>query len=143
MTNKPTDSNREFLENLLSAFEEMPAADEATLRQSLSEAGIDVDAVLQRCLGVVKVLSGQQRLLAARQRLDRIRTTLTKLGNLSTGLSQRSREELAQAFAGSSSGTLVQAYFRKLETVTQEDLASLTEDLGLIEFLEKIEKEVE
>jgi hypothetical protein len=143
MTHKPTESNREFLENLVSAFEEMPASDEAALRESLLEAGVDVDAVLSRCLGLVKSLSGQQRLLAARQKLDRIRATVVKLGSLAEGLSQRSREELAQAFAGAPSGSLVQAYFRKLETVTQEDLASLTEDLGLIEFLEKIEREVE
>jgi hypothetical protein len=143
MTHQPTESNREFLENLLSAFEETPAPDEATLRASLSEAGVDVEALLSRCLALVHALSGQQRLMAARQKLDRIRTAVAKLGNLAEGLSQRSRQELAQAFAGSSSGVLVQAYFRKLEAVTQEDLASLSEDLGLIEFLEKIEREVE
>jgi hypothetical protein len=140
---KMPDSDREFLDRLFEAFGEAASQDDHLLRASLHDEGIDPDDVVRRGLQMIRNLSRQQRLLAARAQFERVRDVVRGLGGAARVFSGDVRTALAEALAGPGRTTAIQAYFRKLESVEPEDLMSLVDDAKILEFLEHLEQGAE
>ncbi|OFV79814.1 MAG: hypothetical protein A2W26_11580 [Acidobacteria bacterium RBG_16_64_8] len=140
---RPPASDREFLDRLYEAFGEATSQNEQVLRESLSDEGIDPDDLVRRGLHLVRELSRQQRLVAARTRLDRVREVVKGVARSGERFTGDVRRAIASALAGEGEGALAQAYFRKLESVEPEDLQSLVDDAKILELLERIDAESE
>ena len=115
------------------------SVDPDDIRRSLEASGIDVTATITAGLKIIDDHKKRLRLIGAKRRLARLQETVRKLSaqkRKSLGLAW---QDVARALAGEAGGPLYQAYHRKLESYTADDLASLQEDADLIEFLIEIE----
>lgn len=133
-----TDPRIEFLSELYEALTDRPR-DVVDLRRSLEERSIDVDGTLGRARSLIGSHRKRGRLREAQERLQRVQNAVERWaaeGKQSVGAI---RDELARALAGEAGSTAYQAYHRKLEEVSEEDLESLGEDAELLEFIERME----
>ena len=111
------------------------------IRRSFEERGIDVTATVAAGLKLIADHKRRGRLTDARQKLDRLRQVVSKWSAHRQGSLDSAVEGIARALAGEAGGPVYQAYHRKLENYTADDLASLREDAELVEFIGELEAE--
>lgn len=131
----------EFLSELYDALQEHPR-EALELRQSLEESGIDVDSALAKARAKVSQHRKALRLRAAKEKLARLRAVVASWTDQGKQSVHVVREDLARALAGDAGAPAYQAYYRKLEDVSEEDLVSLEEDAGLLDFIDRVEEDV-
>ena len=113
--------------------------DLGAIRRSLEASDIDVAATIADGLKLIADHKRRTRLIAARRKLERLRTIVKEWSALRKEPIDSVREDVARALAGEVGGPVYQAYHRKLEGFTAEDLVSFQEDADLIQFLNEIE----
>jgi hypothetical protein len=128
-----------LFEKLYDALDEQ--ADAETIRESLTSAGIDVDTAVREGQKVFASFLAQQRLVRARERLERIRSVAISVRGKAIASLDAAREELARILAGEGTGEKYLAYHRQLRKIDEHDLASLTDDAALIDFVEQFESQ--
>ena len=109
------------------------------IRRSLEASGIDVSATITEGLKLIADHKKRRRLIEAKQKLARLRAIVREWSAHHKDSFDSAREDVARALAGEVGGPVYQAYHRKLERYTADDLASFKEDADLIEFLNEIE----
>lgn len=137
-----TDSRLEFLSNLYEELTDRPR-DAVALRKSLEEREIDVDGTLSKARDMVNRHRKGRRLREAQERLARARSAVGQWMAEGRQSVTAVRDDIARALAGDTDAPAYQAYHRKLEKVSDEDLASLGEDASILEFIERIEGDEE
>ena len=115
------------------------SVDPSEIRRSLEASGIDVTATIAAGLKIIRDHKKRMRLIEAKRKFARLQETLKKLSAHKMESLGLVRQDVARALAGEVGGPVYQAYHRKLESYTADDLASLQEDADLIEFLSEIE----
>lgn len=133
-----TDPRLDFVSDLYEALNDRPR-DPVELRESLEEKGIDVEATLSRARRVIDRQRGIRRLAEAREKMARVRSAVLRWMEEGRQSVSAARDDIAQALAGDANAPAYQAYHRKLEEVSDEDLASLGDDAELLEFIERME----
>ena len=113
------------------------------IRQSLEARGIDVAAAVTAGLKLIADHKGSMRLVEAGRKLERLRELVREWSAHRRESLDSAAEGLARALAGEAGGPVYQAYHRKLERFTTDDLESLREDADLIGFLNEIEADRE
>lgn len=134
------DWRTEFFSQLHEDLTDQPA-DLDDIRRSLEERGIDVTATVTAGLKLIADHKRRERLKDARRKLDRLRRAVSEWSAHRQESLGSAVEGIARALAGEASGPAYQAYHRKLENYTADDLASLREDAELIEFIGELEAE--
>lgn len=109
------------------------------IRRSLEVSGIDVTATITEGLNLIADHKKRMRVIEARRKLARFREIVKERSSHSKESLVSVRQGVARALAGEVGGPAYQAYHRKLERYTADDLASFQEDADLIEFLDEIE----
>ena len=130
----------EFFSQLHEDLTDQPV-DLDDVRRSLEERGIDVTATIAEGLKLIADHRRRERLRDARRKLDRLRQVIAKQFARRQESWDSAVESIARALAGEAGGPAYQAYHRKLEKYTDDDLASLREDAELIEFIVELEAE--
>ena len=115
------------------------SVDPGEIRRSLEASGIDVAATIATGLRIIGDHKKRTRLIEARRRFVRLREMVRAWSTRHKESLGSARDDVARALAGEIGGPVYQAYHRKLERYTPDDLASLQEDADLIEFLNEIE----
>lgn len=133
------DRHAAFLDSLYDSLHEASCENEAELRQSLKEQGFDPDQLVSEGLAIVKQMLGRQKLLQANVRYKRFAQAVAELTSKATSAPRRIREQLAEALTGSSDTAVVQAYFRKLQKISDDDLVTLKDDADILALWEKLE----
>ena len=132
----------EFFSQLHEDLTDLPV-DVDGIRGSLEERGIDVTEAVAAGLKLIADHKGRRRLIEARRKLDRLRQVVREWSAHREDSFDSALEGVARALAGEAGGPAYQAYHRKLERYTVDDLASLREDAELIEFIGELEAESE
>jgi hypothetical protein len=113
-------------------------SDAATLRTSLERDGVNVDRVLRQGLELFSTFVGQQQLARAREQLDQVRSLLTRIKHAPLPSVGALRDDFARALAGADTGDAYFAYYRKLESIDPDDLASLPDDAAVLDFISRL-----
>lgn len=129
-----------LFERLYDALSE-EALSSGSLRESLKSAGVDADSAVREGQKLFASFLAQQRLTRARQRLDRVRALIGSVTETAVSSMEAARDELARILAGAESGEKYLAFHRQLQKIDRDDLASLTDDAALIDFLDHFESE--
>ena len=130
----------EFFSQLHEDLTDQPV-DLDDIRRYLEERGIDVTATVAEGIKLIADHKRRGRLRDARRKLDRLRQVVSKWSAHRQESLDSAVEGIARALAGEAGGPAYQAYHRKLENYTADDLASLREDAELIEFIGELEAE--
>ena len=128
-----------LFEKLYDALDEQ--ADAEAIRDSLKSGGIDVDRAVREGQKLFASFLAQQRLVRARERLEKIRGVAISVQGKAIASLDAAREELARILAGEGTGEKYLAYHRQLRKIEENDLVSLTDDAALIDFVEQFESE--
>jgi hypothetical protein len=132
------DQNRDDVFKRANAYlHEVPDLDsDEAVKRYLASAGIDASKARENAMALVKRVLGRRRMEQARQKrdgklqvLDRIKTRAFSLGE------PAGRRLLSLAESGDLNGAMLLA--RKFEESCPEDVASLEEDLALLDELGK------
>ena len=115
------------------------SVDPDDIRRSLEASGIDVTATITAGLKIIGDHKKRMRLIEAKRKFARLREIVREWSAHQKESLGSAREDVARVLAGEVGGPVYQAYHRKLESYTADDLASLQEDADLIEFLNEIE----
>jgi hypothetical protein len=115
------------------------SVDHDDTRRSLEASGVDVDATVTEGLKLIADHEKRMRLVEAKEKLARLRKIVSEWSAQPKESLDSALEDVARALAGDIGGPAYQAYHRKLESYTSDDLASFKEDADLIEFLHEIE----
>lgn len=134
------DWRTEFFSQLHEDLTDQPA-DLDDIRRSLEERGIDVTATVAAGLKLIADHKRREHLRDMRRKLDRLRQAVSEWSAHRQASLGSAVEGIARALAGEAGGPAYQAYYRKLENYTADDLASLREDAELIEFIGELEAE--
>lgn len=118
-----------------------PPVDLDHIRESLEERGIDVTATIAAGLKLIADHKKRMRLIEAKRKLRRLRKIVEEWSVRPKESFDSAREDIARTLAGEVGSPAYQAFHRKLEGYTADDLASFKEDADLIEFLNEIEAE--
>ncbi len=110
-----------------------------SIRRSLEASGIDVTATTTAGLKLIADHKKRMRLIEAKRKLARVREIVTEWSGYRKESLDSAWADVARALAGEAGGPVYEAYHRKLERYTADDLASFQEDADLIEFLNEIE----
>lgn len=144
---KPPETASEFLNRLAELLTSVPDRSLEELKEDLRSQGIDPEAVVERVQRLVETRLNEYRLKwqkqAKRERLailERLRDVTAKLPAARSEL-ERLLDEILSGLWGSRAQVYAQAYFRKLEQVTDNDLRSLLEDIERLKLLEGLEGE--
>lgn len=135
-----SDRRLEFLSTLYEALADRPR-DASELRQSLEDSGIDVNTALAEARAKVSQHRKTLRLRAAQEKFARLREVIALWTDQGKQSVQVVREDLARALAGDAGAPAYQAYYRKLEGVSADDLNSLEEDAGLLDFIDRMDED--
>jgi len=136
---KPRDEE-EILERIYQAFADTSAASDECARETLTAAGIDVGDLAREGLDLVKMLSRKREFAKSRERFDRFREAMKGLDLSAEHAATDIKEAIAHAIQGRPEDQLVQAYFRKLESIEPDDLRSLEDDARLLDLWERLEE---
>lgn len=117
------------------------SVDPDDIRRSLEASGIDVNDTIVAGRKIIADYKKRTRLMEARQKLARLREIVRAWSAHHKESLGSARDDVARALAGEVGGPAYEAYHRKLERYTPDDLSSLQEDADLIEFLNDIEAE--
>lgn len=132
-----------FVESLTDFMSDPSGLSQEEIVNGLTEQGVDVVQFQKRVAEIVRKGSENRRLAwrkAAKTRHAEIEMLFRGKQKPSVSGSmelQQKIKEMAQVNYGTKAATLVEAYFRKKETVTEDDLATLLEDLEQLDLLEK------
>ncbi len=141
MSGRESKESRGVVDILTDAFDEAACENSDSIQKSLIDEGFDPDADVQEGLTLVKKLMKKQKLVQYKVKLDKLKLALKSIEKPIGGKINEVREAIAKTIAGEESGELVQAYFRKLEKIDEDDLQSISDDAELLELWEKIENE--
>ena len=130
----------EIIERLVEVLSCGRRGDIQALKESVSDYGINPDQVLERGERLFSAFFNRQKLLQARNRLNRMRTIVAQINSDVFNSIQDIHKGLAHALSGETSGERYLAYHRKLESIGPKDLQSLDDDAALLEFLDKIDE---
>ena len=134
-------SAKEFLENIFEAGQEALEEDQDALRQSLKENGIDPEMLIKKGLSLIKELERKQRLAHAKQRRDNVLSLIKKYTNPQSIIKKENFIlELERILPLPEEKAFVKAYFSKLESTDERDLAGLINDIEILKLLDQIEK---
>lgn len=115
--------------------------DAATLRASLRADGVNVDRVLRQGQQLFSTFVSQQQLVRAREQLDQVRSLLTRIKHVQMPSTSALRDDFARALAGDDTGDAYFAYYRKLERIDPDDLASLPDDAAVVDFIARLDEQ--
>ena len=139
---KPPENATEFLDRLTELLASVPDRSLEELREDLRARGIDPERVVERVERLVQSKLNEYRLRwqeqARRERLamlERLRDVTAKLPAPQPELEGR-LAEIVSGLWGPRAEAYAQAYFRKLDQVTENDLRSLLEDLERLKLFE-------
>lgn len=127
-------------DRLFAAFAEAAMENDSVVREELAALNIDHDQVVDDGLRLVKNLLGQQKQAQAQEALRRIKAAIQDLGQYASTRSEATRQKIAQTLAGDGNDQLCLVYFRKLETIEPEDLASLEDEKKLLKLLHYLQE---
>jgi len=117
------------------------ALDAATLRASLEADGVNVDRVVRQGEQLFATFLNQQRLVRARTQLDQVRTLLARISHAPLPSISALRDDFARALAGADTGDAYFAYYRKLQSIDPDDLASLPDDAAVVDFIARLDEQ--
>ena len=133
---KDRDRYREREELLDHLFEVLSEGEDIdVVEQTLIDSGVDVESAVTKGQELVSNFLKRQKLARGRARYERIKKAVAEFQAGVTGSAGEAREAISRAIAGGSSGHRYQVVHRKLESITAEDLESLTDDAVLSEFI--------
>lgn len=144
MDNKRQISSKEIMDNLVEALYEAATENKETLNEELRRSGYDPDKLRQRGQAFIKRMQGRVRLAQAKQRREQflrfvpqVKSSLSPDGNPIRQIGTWFKEE----FGHNVSNQDLQAFYRKLDTVEEEDMESLAQDAELLQWWENLENE--
>lgn len=137
---KVANTASEFLDNLIEFFINCEDMSKEELEQELREAGINVENLLTKVQTLVEKKLKTERIKQAKEKqkvlLKQMDSVVFDIPKTSMELKERIIEMFKRPFAQD----YAQAYFRKLEGLTENDLISIYKDLKKLESLEKQSK---
>lgn len=132
---KPPETTSELLDVLTDFLSETSEEEDlAQIRQELREAGINADEVVSNMVNMVHDRLAEHKLAKARRQRLLTLHKMKQRGEISdqaTDLKTVIMERIRSLAHGNQQ--LAQAYFRKFDNATEEDLKSLLEDLDKLE----------
>lgn len=137
------DSDRTALQRLFDSFGEAAFDDPEMARDILSDAGLDADRLAEEGAALARSLYRAARLSAAADGRARAEQTVAKLRSIVAARVQALgdvRSTLARLLAGDDVVQL-QAHFRKLEEISEEDAIDMLTEAELLQALEKLDRE--
>jgi len=112
------------------------------VREDLKAEGIDPDRIIERGRELVAKKLDECRLSwqakAREERLSALKTTERVKPPMAGGELQEKIKEILSGMLGRQTQEFAQAYFRKLDKVTEKDMQSFLEDLERLKILEKL-----
>jgi ABC-type phosphate transport system auxiliary subunit len=114
------------------------------LRAELTDMGIYTDKLEKRITEIVKKGSAERRLAWLRRARERRGEIEKKLDSMQlAGISVDLKNKIKKILAGSHGQvalSIVEAYFRKIDSLSEKDLKSMIEDIERLNYLEEISK---
>ena len=139
-----SDSDRIALQRLFDSFGEAVFDDPEMAREILSDAGLDTDRLAEEGAALARELYSTARLSAAAGRRAKAERTVAELRSVVAArihaLGDDVRSTLARLLAGGDEVQL-QAHFRKLEEISEEDAIDMLTDAELLQLLEEMERD--
>jgi len=132
---------KDFVECLFDFMSDPAGLTQEDLLNELKEQGVDVDQLEKRVAEIVKRGSEERRLSwrkRAKQRISEIEKLIRddKIITDKVNLMDKIKKFIGDNY-GPETLTHAEAYFRKMDNLSENDLISLFEDLERLEFLEK------
>ncbi len=117
------------------------------VKEDLKAEGIDPDRVIERGRKLVAKKVDERRLSwqakAREERLSALKSTEKVEGTMGGGELQEQIKAILSGMHGRQTQQFAQAYFRKLDKVTEKDMKSFLDDLQRLKMLEKLSNEGE
>lgn len=137
----------QFLDRLTELLASLPDRSLEELKEDLRAQGIDPERVVERVERLVLSKLNEYRLRWQEQARRERRAILERLPDFTAKLPatrpelERTLAEIISRLWGPGAEAYAQAYFRKLDQVTENDLRSLLEDLERLKLLEGLEEQ--
>jgi len=129
-------------DNLADALTEASAETDDTLRAELAASGYDLDEVRKRGRDFIKAQSGRLRMARARGRHQDFLALLVRLkasGRAVASSVDKARSWLHEQLGSQVPEAAVQAFYHRLESVEDEDLETLAEDVELLQLFDQMD----
>jgi len=141
---KPPQNASDFLDRLTDFLTDFPKRTKEEVREDLLAKGIDLEQIIQKVQEIVKSNLEEHRLLLLKQAKQERLRILEKLEQIKPSETSGKLEELKDKVIKILSGQLrqealaeVHIHFRNLESITENDLISLFDDIKDLEMLDK------
>ena len=138
-----TNSEHDRLQCLFEGFGEAALDDPEMTREILADAGLDPDRLAEEGAALAHQLYGAVRLRSAAERRAGMERAVIKYRERIVERLQATggdvRAELARLLTGSDTARL-QAYFRKIEDLGEEDALDMLTDAELLQLLNELDK---
>lgn len=144
MDNRRQLSPAEIMDNLSEALYEAATENEETLNDELRRSGYDPDALRKRGKAFIQNVKGRIRLAKAQQRRERLLAFVNQAKKSLSSMSDPKHQIgtwLKEEFGHNVSNPALQAFYHKLDTIDEEDMESLAQDVELLQLWEDLEYE--
>ena len=144
MDNRRQFSPKEIMDNLIEALYEAATENEEILNEELRRSGYDPDELRLRGQAFIQRMNGRVRLAKAKQRQERLVSFVNQVKKSLSSISDPKRQIgtwLKEEFGPDVSNHALQAFYRKLNTIEEEDMESLAQDAELLQWWENLENE--
>lgn len=140
---KKASTDSEFLDNLTCFFKSFEDLDEAAIREELKEEGINPEKLLSRAKVLIEAKLKEAKMSWKNAALEKKNLMLEQISSAKYEIPHNSEElrkkikELLSKFTSEQLPSYAQAFYRKLDQITEEDLKSFYSDLKRLEHLKK------
>jgi len=142
---KSSKNNKSFIECFCNFMSDPENLNQEDIKYELEEIGVDTNKLTNRALEIVKKGSKKRRLKwQSKARESRIKIEKIIKSKKAKGVEQDIKNKFMEILSGKHGApakSFAEAYFRKMESLSENDLKSILEDMENLDLIDKTTKE--